>query len=76
MVATTHLVGSSRTPASNRDHPPPTMPNRLSFRVDLLDVQPPIWRSFDLVGNPCLGELQNTTQLPIFCRSRLLCSMY
>lgn len=38
------------------------MPNRLSFRVDLLDVKPPIWRSFDLVGNPTFADLHQAIQ--------------
>lgn len=38
------------------------MPTRLSFRVDLLDGKPPIWRSFDLIGNPTFKDLHRAIQ--------------
>lgn len=38
------------------------MPTRLSFRVDLLDVKPPIWRSFDFIGSPSFEDLHRAIQ--------------
>ena len=38
------------------------MPTRLSFRVDLLNAKPPIWRSFELVGNPTFEDLHQAIQ--------------
>jgi Plasmid pRiA4b ORF-3-like protein len=38
------------------------MPTLLTFRVDLLGVKPPIWRKFELTGNPTFADLHQAIQ--------------